>query len=174
MLGAALLAALAIPLLWPRAGAEPTAAIGLCTAEETAYFACQTAKGKWISICAPRAAKPQYRFGKRNAIELAFPGPEAASESLHYAHYFRFQTDYTEVTFRTHDAEYAVFDYREGPRRESGVRVTKAEAPDIAIPCRTRVRNRLPELERLLPCDPDNALNLSSEGCPEQAPAARP
>ena len=173
--GAAILAALISLPLWLRArAAPPAAAIGLCAPQETVYFACQTAKGKWISICAPHAEKPQYRYGKPGALELAYPGLEAPSESLHYAHYFRLQTDYTEVTFRTRDAEYAVFDYREGARRECGVRVTQPETPDLTIACRRQVRNRLPALERVLPCDPDNALNLSAAGCPEQAAAQRP
>jgi hypothetical protein len=154
------------------AGAEPAGGVGLCEAQETAYFACQTAKGKWISICGSNQAKPQYRYGKPGAIELAYP--TAPKDSLQYAHYFRAQTDYTEVTFRTHDAEYALFDYSEGRRSQTGVRVTRADEEEVTISCRRRARNQLPKLEALLPCDAENALNLSAEGCADTQAAVQP
>jgi hypothetical protein len=54
------------------------------------------------------------------------------------------------------------------------VRVTRSEEPEITIACRRRVQSHLSQLESILPCDPDNALNSSSEGCPESAAAVRP
>jgi hypothetical protein len=155
---AALLAALAACT-----HADRVPAAGLCTAGETTYFACPTTKSRWISLCGTPSGSLQYRFGTPAKAELRYPSdPASGSAGFLFAHYFRFQTDRTEVTFRNQGVEYAVFDYSEDRTRRSGVRVTSAEGKDTELVCSGGITSRLPELKGVLKCDADNALNGGS------------
>jgi hypothetical protein len=136
------------------------AAAGLCAATETTFFACNTSHAKSISLCGTPPRTLQYRFGAAQRPELRFPSdPSAGAASFLYAHYFRYQTDRTEVTFHNQSVDYAVFDYTEDGKRRAGVRVTPAGGRETERVCSGPIINRLGELKAVLRCDPDNALN---------------
>jgi len=141
----------------------PNRASGLCAAPETVYFSCKTNKAQWITLCGTSVEQIRYRFGKPERIALEYPVPGRKERSAFlYAHYFRHQTDRTEVSFHNSGAEYAVFDHMDGNRRSAGVRVVTDSGKEKEFLCRGIIESRLGEVEGALPCDPDNALNLGS------------
>lgn len=96
-------------------------------------------------------------------IALTYPQDASAGvSSFLFAHYFRFQTDRTEVGFRNQRVEYAIFDYTEDGRRRAGVRVTTADGKETELLCSGPITSRLAELKAVLRCDADNALNGGS------------
>ncbi len=151
------------------------AAKGLCTSDEYTYFMCQTTRSKkWVSVCGAKATTLrkgngalQYRFGaSRSQVELKFPDDaNTGRDAIKYAHYFRAQVDRTELTFRHNEAEYTVFDYSEDDKRNAGVTVALATGKTIEQRCVKPFRSRLSELDGILKCDTENALN--SSGCNE-------
>jgi hypothetical protein len=134
---------------------------GLCKPDETTFFACQTSRQRSISLCGKSPRELQYRFGTPMKIELRFPENTAeAAKVFELAHYFRYRTDRTEVSFRNGGIDYAVFDYSEDDgKRHAGVRVT-AKGKDSELVCSGKITSRLAKLEGVLRCDPDNALNM--------------
>jgi hypothetical protein len=145
-----------LPTCWH---ADATAG-GLCAATETTFFACQTRQRKWISLCGSVPRTLQYRFGTVARTELSFPDdPAVGLTRFEFAHYFRYQTDRTEVSFHSGEVDYAVFDYTEHRKRSAGVRVTPADGREREFACRGRIESALQKLNGVLRCDPDNALN---------------
>lgn len=139
--------------------ADGVSVAGLCSAGETSYFTCQTTRHRWIGLCGTDRSL-QYRFGTNVRTELRYPeDPASGSASFLFAHYFRHQTDRTEVTFRNRGVEYAVFDYSEGRKRRAGVRVSAPDRKDVELVCSGKITSRLADLKSVLKCDPDNALN---------------
>lgn len=140
------------------ADAAPASA-SLCRADETVYFACLTAHSKSINLCGG-ARSVQYRFGRTGQTELSYP-PDAAvgKESLFYAHYMLAQVDRVEIRFDSQGSEYVVYDHREGSKQHSGVRVSTPDGKEHEIACTGAVASRLGELEKVLPCNADSALN---------------
>jgi hypothetical protein len=133
---------------------------GLCVVPETNYFSCQTKNNRWVGLCGALPGKLQYRFGTQGRMELRFPANAADGvNTLRYAHYLRFQTDRIEVTFRNQGISYAVFDYTEDRVRRAGVRVTTVDGKEHEIICTSGMVSRLAELEKVLQCDTENALN---------------
>lgn len=133
---------------------------GLCAAHETSYFACRSARARWIGLCGTPGKALQYRFGAVGAVELQFPEtPAQGFDQMLFAHYGRYQTDRVEVRFENQGSEYVIFDHREHGRRVAGVRVTAAGAKETEIACAGRVTSRLVELKSLLQCDAESALN---------------
>ena len=133
---------------------------GLCTPKETTYFQCSAGKGRSINLCGSGAGAVQYRFGRNGAVELAFPADaKDGARSLRYAHYFRAQTDRYEIRFENEGVEYVLFDYQEGKRREAGVHVTGTDGKERDVVCSGTVRSRLPDLQGVLRCDAESALN---------------
>ena len=133
---------------------------GLCTAHETSYFACRSARARWIGLCGTPGKALQYRFGAVDAVELQYPETAAQGfDHMLFAHYGRYQTDRVEVRFENQGSEYVVFDHHENGRRVAGVRVTAAGAKETEIVCVGRVTSRLVELTNLLKCDAESALN---------------
>ena len=135
----------------------------LCQKGEAVHFSCAIGKnGKLVSLC----GSLYYRFGKPGKIELEYPSPgEGSPKKFFYSHYFRYQVDYTEVTFKNRDQEYAIF-YSSSSEtgklvESSGVRVGEKE-----LRCASKPVLKLSGLSKTVPCDPDNALNLGS--CPEK------
>jgi hypothetical protein len=140
--------------------ANGPAAPGLCGAQETAFFACPVARGRFIGLCGSTAKALQYRFGRVGAVELQLPDSAAAgADRMLFAHYSRYQTDRVEVRFENQGSEYLIFDYVEDGRRRAGVRVTMPDAKEREIACTGRATSRLVELESVLKCDADSALN---------------
>ena len=133
---------------------------GLCHAGEQTYFSCPTKRHKTISLCGSLPATLQYRYGKPPAVELAFPDDAAqGTRQLATAHYARYQTDRTEVTFSRNGVDYALFDYTEGGHRTAGVRVTTPDGTDHEVDCAGAIRGELGTPAKSLQCDTDNALN---------------
>ncbi|MEW6736028.1 MAG: hypothetical protein AB1489_32335, partial [Acidobacteriota bacterium] len=103
-------------------------------------------------------------------IELQFPEDRKNTQNkFKYAHYFRALVDRTEISFSNNGYKYTIYDYYEGEEKpaikQMGVRVIfpNADKEDIELRCSGNVNNRLAMLEDIIPCDPDNALNLG--GC---------
>jgi hypothetical protein len=145
--------------------ASGAAAAGLCAADETTYLSCTTARKRQLSLCGKAPQALQYRYGRSgSAIELKYPDSVAdGAAQMLYAHYSRYQTERVEVRFDNQGTGYTLFEYLEGRRRSAGVRVVTVEGREQVVACAGRIVSRLGELEGLLPCDADNALNLG--GC---------
>jgi hypothetical protein len=139
---------------------RPAATVGLCAPQETTYFQCSAGKGRSINLCGSRDGAVQYRFGRHETVELAYPADaKEGARSLHYAHYFRAQTDRYHVRFENEGVEYVLFDYQEGERRQAGVHVTGADGKERDVVCSGPVRSRLADLQGVLRCDAESALN---------------
>jgi len=158
--------ALAVSVLLP--GLSSCArAEGLCIKSETTFFSCQTANKKWIALCGASSKEVQYRFGEESHTELTYPAKAVDSaKRFGFAHYFRFQTDRTEITFENGKTTYAVFDYSEEKTRQAGVRVNLADGKEREIACVGKINSQLEKLEKVVPCDADNALN--GDGCAQE------
>ncbi len=116
--------------------ADPTSATkSLCIEGEQIIFSCQLKRAtKIVSLCASAdLAKErgylQYRFGLPGKIELQFPQDrQRPQQNFHYAHYFRYQVDMTEIGFRIDGHQYSIFDEYNGEekpsRTDQGVSVT--------------------------------------------------
>ncbi len=156
-----LLAAIAFLTVAGSARADGTPqALGLCTAQETVYFACPVARTRWISLCGQAPGALQYRFGRPKAVELRFPESAADGTSrLLFAQVGRYQAERIELRFENGGAGYVLYDYREGSRRDAGVRVTTADGQEREIACAAPAASRLGELKGVLRCDADSALN---------------
>lgn len=153
-----------VAVLW-LARATPALAEGQCHAQETTYFSCDTARHKTVSLCGALPSSLQYRYGKTPHVELQFPSnPADGVNQLRYAHYFRFQSDRTEVTFSRNGNDYAVFDYTDDGKRSAGVHVTTPDGTEHEVLCKGAIEGHLNALGKSLSCDADNALNGGS--CP--------
>jgi len=141
------------------------APMGMCTAPEKVFFACQTSQSRWISLCGNAPSSLQYRFGRDMKPELQYP-ERAADGVAHmmFARYSRYQTDRTEVRFENGAAGYVLFDYRESGKRIAGVRVSVDGGKSREYACNGPIVSRLEELQPLLRCDAESALNGGS--CP--------
>jgi len=136
------------------------AASGLCAPQETTYFQCSAGKGRSINLCGPGEGAVQYRFGRNGKVELAFPADaREGAKALRLAHYFRAQTDRYEVRFENGGVEYVLFDYQEGKRRDAGVHVTGTDGKERDVACSGPIKSRLPDLQGVLRCDAESALN---------------
>lgn len=138
---------------------------GPCLESETAYFACQTSKQRWIALCGSIPETLQYRFGRKDHPEFIFT--EKASEGLEkflFAHYARYRTDRVEVRFNNRDVDYTIFSYVENGNHDAGVRVITPEGKEHEFNCVDKISTRLIELKEVLRCDPESALNAGN--CP--------
>jgi hypothetical protein len=154
------------PLTNVHAGANPPKS--LCAATEFVYFSCQTARKKLISVCGSKpdeltdaAGTLQYRFGASlKHIELSFPADaKLGREEIKHAHYARADVDLQELSFTRGDTEYTVFDRSEGRARTSGVEVTHSNGKSTRIRCAKPLHSEMESLQRILKCDPNNALS---------------
>jgi hypothetical protein len=141
-----------------------------CKDQEQVVFSCSIAKSsKVVSLCASRPfSKAQgslvYRFGRIGNVELEFPSsPTDSIGQFRFAHYFRYQTDRTDVSFTIGRFEYSVFDdYEEdeNPKNSRGVSVsnTLGDGAETQLLCGSQVESDLKILEGVVPCDADSAL----------------
>ena len=121
----------------------------LCKTDEQVIFSCTLKRSaKIVSLCGSNDLSKdtgylQYRFGLPAKIELEFPKSRAhTQEQFRYMHYFRFQVDLTEITFKTGDYEYELFDRYNGEEKpriaEQGITVTPlppARPIDVTLTC---------------------------------------
>jgi rhodanese-related sulfurtransferase len=111
-------------------------------------------------LCGIPQSTLQYRYGTPAHTELAFPDkPSDGINLLRYAHYFRSQTQRTEVTFSHAGTDYAVFDYLDHGKRSAGVHVTLTDGAEHDVPCAGPIQGHLSTLQKILRCDADNVLN---------------
>jgi hypothetical protein len=144
-----------------------TSEVSLCSPSEITYFACQTNTKKVISICGGKSNSLQYRFGKRDAVELQFPQEaKNGAQQFRYAHYFRPQTDYWELYFSNSGVSYTVFERYEDARKFAGLELKLADGKEKTITCVGKFASKLGKLESFVPCDKESALNLGS--CPSK------
>lgn len=168
-------AILALPCHGENSGGELPAG-SLCKSGEKVYFDCRIGSGKsekHLSLCGSNklsdaGAFLQYRFGRAETLELAFPEPAAdPAKHFYFAHYARYQVSRTAVRFSRQNAEYRIFDSYEadsGPaQRTQGVEVAFA-GKTVTLKCIGPTASALGELQDSLPCDQDDALNMGE--CP--------
>ena len=135
-----------------------------CAPAEQILFHCRMQhSAKMLSLCAARDLSAtsgylQYRFGRPGKVELEFPQDRTKTQRhFRYSHYFRFQTDRTELSFRHGGFEYVVYSDYEGDmkpaRKDTGVRVNTTE-----LPCGGQLIDRLSRLASVVPCDEQAAL----------------
>lgn len=148
-------------------------AASLCDHAEQIIFNCSVVEsGKLISLCAsPKLTGDesylQYRFGRRQKIELVFPAERHQSQKkFRYAHYFRAQVDRTEIGFTSGEYEYTIFSYYEGEekpaRHDVGLSVESEnkKSQRVALKCKKPYQAKFDVIESAVPCDKENALNL--------------
>jgi hypothetical protein len=141
-----------------------------CSDHEQIVFSCKIAKSsKVVSLCASRPFSKvegnlAYRFGPVGKVELEFPSsPTDSIRQFRFAHYFRYQTDRTDVSFINGSFRYSVFDdydEDEDPKKSRGVSVSGAdgEGSETQLLCDNPVISNLKTLEDVVPCDADSAL----------------
>lgn len=139
-----------------------------CSGEEDVVFTCSLLRsGKIASLCASKGllgAKDGgalvYRFGKAGAIEFEFPKERAGSpEEFSYSHYFRAQTDRTQLSFDNEGYRYEIFDDYEGdqkPPSSVGVRVIKPDGKETELHCTKTVQAHWNLIDGAVPCDKDD------------------
>ena len=121
-----------------------------CTALEKIVLSCEVAGGKVLSVCASKdfaegKGSLQYRFGKTQNIELAYPGPGAdprsafkygvLSESVRGRAAVEERSTGTYLEFRTSAATYVIF----SDKGWEGVRVTPVGKKTIELRCQGTV-----------------------------------
>ena len=152
--------------------AHATAATpSLCRADEQVVFSCQLqGKGprKLVSVCAARdlgspGAFVAYRFGQPLQPELVYPASKRDSlKAFTRWHYWRFQTDYQQLSFTNGDYRYTVFDRYAAdarPVKSYGVEVSRASNDEAVrtLHCQaSTVRSRLALLAPYVPCADDD------------------
>ncbi|MGR8979214.1 MAG: hypothetical protein ACU84H_03860 [Gammaproteobacteria bacterium] len=150
------LLALSLPAISVTALADATSH---CGPSEQIIYSCRIKDSrKVVSLCASKDLSSksgylQYRFGRPAKIELEFPKERQNSrQQFRYTHYFRFQIDRTEVSFKNAGYEYTVYNDYDGeesvPKRETGVRVNTTE-----LPCGNLATQKLFMLGEVLPGD---------------------
>jgi hypothetical protein len=73
----------------------------------------------------------------------------------------RYQVARTEVSFSIGEYDYALFDHYDGeqkPAHIQGVRVQGADGKSTELMCAGKAVSQLPALEKIIPCDAENAL----------------
>jgi hypothetical protein len=141
-----------------------------CSSDEDIVFSCSLAESsKVVSLCASKnLLKKQgyltYRFGTVRKIEFEFPPSHKGSTSrFHHSHYFRAQTDRTELSFENGDYTYSVFDlYEEDskPKSSSGVSISRGKTrEEIELSCAKSVIAHWYLIDGAVPCDEENALS---------------
>ena len=149
----------ALPILLAAWLPQAHAASGLCQTDETVFFSCQTRSKKWISLCGTLPASLQYRFGKPGKVELQYPENGADGKtSFFYRHYFRYQFDYTQISFKNKDTDYTLsygFNGENDPKKpdlSGGVDVTAMGQP-TDIQCTGKITQSLYKLGEFLGCE---------------------
>jgi hypothetical protein len=119
---------------------------------------------KVVSLCASKQLSKEngrlsYRFGPLGKVELEFPSAKTETlQQFRLAHYFRFQTDRTEVSFSNGKFTYSIFDYydeQETPKYSRGISLNSinGQGREIQLLCGAKIISELQKLEGVLPCD---------------------
>lgn len=149
----------------------------LCQQSEQVVFSCPLrGKAKIVSLCGAKNLSAtegylSYRFGTAKRIELVFPPDQHETQQrFRYAHYLRYQVNRTSVSFTNDEYTYTLFDSYDGEQtpavREQGVQVSRTgtSEEEVTLLCRAPVRGSLGRLGTVVPCDPNDPLNMGD--CP--------
>jgi hypothetical protein len=142
----------------------------LCSFTEKSYFDCATKNGKQVSVCGSKdlsksAGYLQYRFGTLKKVELEFPVEKKDSaKKFFHTHYFRYQTDYTNLNFSNSGVEYSIFLTYIGDQKpivnEWGISMG-VKGKEHRVLCKTRPSHSFDDLKGIVSCDKDDALNMA-------------
>lgn len=137
----------------------------LCAEQEKVFFSCLTMNKKLLSLCGEENNSYSgysifYKYGLPAKIELSYPSKnEVDSNSLTYARYHRFQTEYLRINFENYGYLYTVYrDYRgeESDKYEAGVTVTNLSTSRINdIRCIAIYENEMQDVRDFLPLNDD-------------------
>jgi hypothetical protein len=141
--------------------------------DSVALFQCDTASGKQIALCgsydaAGELSGLQYRYGRGPQPELVYPAQLKDSLAKFKSnHYFRYQTDYSQISFTSGSYAYSVYSNYDGegspanPRTAGVTVVSQAGAPVADIACKAIRKDTLQALTGKVACDADQALGCS-------------
>lgn len=146
----------------------------LCQPTETVIFSCQIKNSQKIaSLCASKIDDPnngylQYRFGRKNKIEMEFPRKNDGSASrFFYSDYARYQVTRQSLRFVNSDYEYTIEIRSEHdetpPVQEASIEVS-GKSNAILECANGRWTGISMEIRDHVPCDPENPWGL--EDCP--------
>jgi hypothetical protein len=137
---------------------------GLCQDNEQALFSCTLSQGKYMSLCLNQQNGIQYRFGRKDLLELVYPDT-ASADNRAFSHglYNRYRTTYIRVNFINKDYRYTVYyDYRGDEGKDSeeqidaGVLIHHSQTGiELDRQCKTIETNRLAQIADYTPCSKD-------------------
>lgn len=144
----------------------------LCLLDEEVYFSCLMKNGKILSLCG-NSSNPteaiQYRYGKKNNLELTFPNDMLNSrEKFTYNSYFRYSADYFRVSFLSDQYYYRIYrdiDSESSPELKAGVIVeikSNTNKKEFNLPCTSNIKENLSKLPSFLECDKESALGCAN------------
>jgi hypothetical protein len=146
-------------------------AVGLCAPshcmqDEDVIFSCALQRTKKVvSLCSSKkllskngGAYLQYRFGALGKVELTYPTEKAGSpDKFSYSHYFRPQTDRTQLSFDSGDYSYAIFDEYEDQLKSAGITVRSRKSNKTAqLICAKGESAKWHLLDGAVPCDEED------------------
>lgn len=135
----------------------------LCSDQEQVLFSCTLEKRERIlSLCGSRRLSAdtgylQYRFGKRNRIELAFPiNRQGSQKAFTYARYTRPSVTYLQVRFVNLDYTYEIFSQSDATSgvgfASTGVAITPdSKKAKLNFECKKPITGSLTKLEGIVP-----------------------
>ena len=138
----------------------------LCQRDEKIVFSCAVGKqAKLVSLCSSKELTKdkgylRYRFGLPGKIELEYPKEQKlAREAFKYTHYFRYQVDYTTISFKLDGHEYMVSDDYNGEEKpvhsSHELTVTPPNGKEVTLKCRGRAKAQYGDLPDAFPDHPD-------------------
>ena len=134
----------------------------LCERGEKIVFSCAVGKqAKIVSLCSSKELTKdkgylKYRFGLPGKIELEYPKEQKlAREAFKYTHYFRYQVDYTTISFTLDGHEYMVSDDFNGEERPvhsaQELTITPPNKKDVTLKCHGRAKAQYGDLGDAFP-----------------------
>jgi hypothetical protein len=132
----------------------------LCERDEKIVFSCTITKpSKIVSLCSSKELTKdtgymRYRFGLPGKIELEYPKEQKlARDAFKYTHYFRYQVDYTTISFTLSGHKYMVWDDYNGEEKHNaeGLTVTPPGGKEVTMKCRGRAKAQYGDLPDAFP-----------------------
>lgn len=121
---------------------------------DVTYFSCKTDRGD--IILKEKNKKFEYNFLNRNNDLFRFNAPPV---KFTYSHYYRFQTDYFDVSFFNGKYKYSIFSNFEDGNYSNGVNVKNIDSKkEYSFACNVTEIDRLRDLSEKLKCDTNSAL----------------
>lgn len=124
------------------------------TLADVTYFSCKTDKGDLM--LKEKNKNLEYNFLNRNDDVFIFSAPPI---KFSYSHYYRFQTDYFDVSFFNGKYKYSIFSNFEDGNYSKGVNVKNIDSKkEYSFACNNTEVDRLRDLSGKLKCDTNSAL----------------